>query len=326
MITDSNILKRRHAFMRALRALFDDQDFTEVETPYLLQANTPDPHIDPIFASTHFPLAQSWQLHTSPEIWLKKALNLGMAKIYEIARVFRDDPPGRFHSKEFTMIEWYRTQADLIDMLDDCRKIFDLAHQEAQDFKPLVFKEYSTQDLFAEHAHIDLQAVLNEVKSGNHLKLNQILKDRGDLLPDHSTLNDAFFLVMIKYIEPRLPPEQATVISRWPVQLAALAAPCADNDLFCDRFEIYYQGLEIANAYQECLDAKVLEERFLQENDQRKSMQKPVFAIDYAFLNALAGQPKTAGIALGIDRLLMAAWQKSCLQDLIFGSKSAKKI
>src|SRR5437879_10079604 len=115
MTIDLNILKSRHDFIRGLRHFFDSQDFLEIQTPYLLSANTPDPYIDPIFALTKFPKEQKYQLHTSPEIWLKKALGLGATKIYEIAQVFRDDPPGRFHSKEFTMIEWYRTQADLID-------------------------------------------------------------------------------------------------------------------------------------------------------------------------------------------------------------------
>ena len=320
MSVDLTVLKRRHNFMRRLRNFFDAQDFIEIETPYLLTANTPDPHIDPIFINTKFPKSEAFQLHTSPEIWLKKALNLGAKKIYEIARVFRDDPPGRFHAKEFTMIEWYRTQADLIDMLNDCRAVFDLADPQTKLSEPLIFQDRSTSDLFSQYAEIDLPRVLAEVKDGNCLKLNQILADRGDLLPDQSTFCDAFFLIMIKYVEPNLPPNSPTVISRWPLQLAALAAPCADDDLFCDRFEIYYQGLEIANAYQECLDPNILEARFLRENEDRKRLNKPVFSIDYNFLNALVGQPKTAGIALGIDRLLMASWQKSHLQEIIFGA------
>lgn len=322
MRADLAVLKHRHNFMRRLRKFFDDQDFLEVETPYLLKANTPDPHIDPIFAQAKIPDLKSYQLHTSPEIWLKKALKLGATKIYEIARVFRDDPPGRFHSKEFTMVEWYRTHADLIDMVNDCKEIFDLAHLPKVSGS-LVFLEYSTSDLFEKYADIDLPHVLAEVKDGNYLKLNHILEQRGDLLPEGSNLVDAFFLIMIKYIEPNLSSNNPTVISRWPLQLAALADSCADNDLFCDRFEIYYQGLEIANAYQECGDPIILEARFLRENAERKALNKPVFSLDYDFLNALVGQPKTAGIALGIDRLLMAAWQKRTLQELIWGAFEA---
>jgi len=319
MSVDLNTLRIRHEFMRALRVFFDAQDFIEIETPYLLSANTPDPYIDPVFAQVKFPHERLYQLHTSPEIWLKKALNLGATKIYEIARVFRDDPPGRFHSKEFTMIEWYRTQSDLIDMLSDCRTIFRLAHDNTNSPKPLDFESRSTSDLFLEYANIDLPAVLAQVHDGNCMKLNDILKDRGDLMSDQSNLIDAFFLIMIKYIEPNLPPHRPTVITRWPVQLAALAAPCEDNDLFCDRFEIYYQGLEIANAYQECMDPSILESRFLKENAERKRLEKPVFTIDYEFLDALIGKPKTAGIALGIDRLLMAALKKDHLKELILG-------
>ncbi len=96
------------------------------------------------------------------------------------------------------MIEWSRTQADLIDMLNDCRAIFELAHQHTSNSEPLAFESHSTSDLFLEHANIDLPAVLAQVRDGNYLKLNEILKERGDLLPEQSNLIDAFFLIMIK--------------------------------------------------------------------------------------------------------------------------------
>src|SRR5690606_20470273 len=96
----------------------------EVETPYLLTANTPDPFIDPIFASSHLLGDRVLQLHTSPEIWLKKGLALGLDKIYQLARVFRDDPEGRHHSREFCMLEWYRVNATLDDLLSDVEAIF----------------------------------------------------------------------------------------------------------------------------------------------------------------------------------------------------------
>ena len=314
-------LRDRHRFMRSLREYFDSQGFLEIETPYLLEGNTPDPHIDPLFVQAKFPRTQEFQLHTSPEIWLKKALALGVPNLYEIARVFRDDPPGRAHAKEFTMIEWYRSRADLIDLLDDCQNIFELAHNlDVQSQKASwEFKERTIEDLFREHAQIDLLPVLEQVSDGNYLKLNIILAERGDLLPQESNFVDAFFHVMIKYVEPNLDHQIPTVITRWPVQLAALAAPSPDNSLFCERFEIYYRGLEIANAYQECFDPQILRDRFQRENQERKNLKKPVFSIDNEFLEALRDHPKTAGIALGIDRLLMAVMKKAHLRDLIWG-------
>jgi lysyl-tRNA synthetase class 2 len=319
MSVDLEILKYRHKFLRSLREYFYNQDFLEVETPYLIAANTPDPHIDPVFARVLHPKKQELQLHTSPEIWLKKALALGASRIFEIAHVFRDDPPGPAHAKEFTMLEWYRTHADLNDMIADCQKIFKLAQDDHRQNLPLVFEQRTVSELFKHYAQIDLDHVLERIALGNYLELNNKLAERGDLLYENSDFVDAFFLVMIKYVEPQLPADTPIIVSRWPVQLAALADACEDNDRFCDRFEIYYQGLEIANAYQECCDPKVLLERFDRENTQRKALKKPVFSIDNEFLNSLKDQPKTAGIALGIDRLIMATLKKRHMRDLILG-------
>lgn len=324
MTVDIKILKLRHNFLKALRTYFDDQDFIEVETPVLLTANTPDPHIDPVFATLTHPAWHKRQLHTSPELWLKRSLALGAERVYQIGKVFRDDPPGRTHAQEFTMIEWYRTKADLKDLLDDCQEIFSKAHSVAEEYadqrEPLQsFVEQSVSEAFSRYANLDLPAALSEIDSGNPLYLNQLLKERGDLLPEGSDFIDAFFLVMIKYVEPFLPPDVPVVISRWPVQLAALAASCVEDPLFCDRFEIYYRGIEIANAYQECFDPKILIARFNKENLSRKTLGKPEFSIDEAALGLMSSLPKTAGIALGIDRLLMAALHKNHIKDLILG-------
>ncbi|HXW52600.1 MAG TPA: amino acid--tRNA ligase-related protein, partial [Myxococcota bacterium] len=118
------ILWFRHHIKRAIRSMLDGQGFIEIDTPYLLNANTPDPFIDPVFATLTNTNNAERQLHTSPEIWLKRCIPLGFDKIYHLARVFRDDPPSTCHSTEFTMLEWYRVHAKLDDLLEDCEEIF----------------------------------------------------------------------------------------------------------------------------------------------------------------------------------------------------------
>lgn len=321
-------LKFRHQFMRSLRDFLDDQGFVEIETPFLLSANTPDPHIDPVIAYLNHP-TQERQLRTSPELWLKKALALGFSNIYELSRVFRDDPPSPAHSPEFTMLEWYRTGAELNDLIKDCQAIFALARHKAQqhDLKPKeaqAFLRCSARDLIIEHAHIDLDQILGIMQEGDTLALPRLLSERGDHLPNNSTFVDAFFHIMLKYVEPMLPRDHPVVITRWPVQLAALAAPCADDPRYAARFEIYYQGLEIANAYQECNDSEILRKRFQQENAERKALDKPEFPIDNDFLHIVTTLPKTAGIALGIDRLLLATLGSSHIREIIFGLNEEK--
>lgn len=315
----------RHNAKNAIRSMFDDQGFIELDTPYLLSSNTPDPHIDPVIATVKSGGGQTFQLHTSPEIWLKKGLGVGLEKIYQIARVFRDDPVGAHHSREFTMIEWYRTEATLSDLLVDCEEIFARSHQIAVTQKLIapspvpVFQKTDLETLFAEIANIDLTYILKAIASGDHQALQKLLITKGEHLPKNSSFSDAFFHVMLKYIEPNLPFNEPVVISRWPIQLAALADPCDDDRNYCDRFEIYFRGLEIANAYQECTDANVLRARFNAENLERQSLNKPIFVIDETFLVSVGKMPKTAGIALGLDRLFMAILQKMDISEIFFG-------
>ncbi len=319
-----NVLKFRHCARKAIRSIFDDQGFIELETPYLLNANTPDPNIDPIFATMGMN-GQRLQLHTSPEIWLKKGLGRGLENIYQMARVFRDDPLGSHHNREFSMLEWYRRGADLRDLISDCEQIFRSTEMIARDLElapdssSADFEMTDVSHLFAEIAGIDLPSLLRAIGAGDENALQRVLAQKNEYLPDHASFCDAFFHVMLKYIEPNLPYNTPVVISRWPLQLAALASPCQDDPNFCDRFEIYYRGMEIANAYQECADENILRERFTADNRVRAAMGKEVFPIDEDFLISLNGLPATAGIALGIDRLFLAVLGKTHLAEVIFG-------
>lgn len=320
-----DVLKFRHHARARIRSLLDREGFIEVETPYLLNANTPDPFIDPIFAVSAGLGDRVLQLHTSPEIWLKKALSLGLEKIYEMGRVFRDDPLGVAHSREFSMLEWYRVGATLDDLINDTKAIFAATTSVARSLGLLQsgndpdFARCDLEDLFRDLANIDLPTILQRIERGNSDDLQRILTNRGDHLPRTATFEDAFFHVMLKYIEPQLPYETPTVIARWPLQLAALAKRCDHNPHFCERFEIYYRGLEIANAYQECVDGEVLRARFVDDNAERKKLGKPIFSIDEDFLHCMKDLPLTAGIALGIDRLFLAVLGKTVIADLIFG-------
>lgn len=310
----------RHQAKKAIRTFFDNQGFVELDPPYILSTNTPDPFIDPIFIKSKNLSEPLLQLHTSPEIWLKRGLGLGLKKTYHMGRVFRDDPPGKHHSVEFTMLEWYRVGAELGMLIDDCRHIFTetiKAHKQPQS-EPLSFIRVDLDTLFKDLANLDLTEILHQISKGRPDYFQQKLAEK-EFLPKHASFSDAFFHVMLKYIEPNLPLEVPVVISRFPVQLAALAAPCQDNPHFCDRFEIYFRGLEIANAYQECNDPEILRQRFIRENCARKALDKPSLPIDENFLKSIADLPKTAGIALGIDRLFLAISGRDQISDVIFG-------
>lgn len=312
----------RHKTKEAIRKFFNDEGFIEVDPPYLLDANTPDPYIDPLSVIN---LKQKrWQLHTSPEIWLKKSMCYGLKRIYHMGRVFRDDISSPWHSPEFTMIEWYRAYAGLNDLVNDVKHILLLAYKEAKSLN-LLPKEHNLEviytdvaSLFREHVNLDLASILHDIENGHPDALPQALLNLGEYLPDQPSFYDAFAHCMTKYIEPNLP-LSPVIISRWPKQMAALAAPCVDDPYFCDRFEFYFGGIEIANAYRECCDPQVLRSRFQKENCLRIKMGKSPFIVDEDFLLAIEKMPQPCGIALGFDRLLQAIAVKKSISEIIFG-------
>jgi elongation factor P--(R)-beta-lysine ligase len=320
----TDILYFRHRAKKAIRSLFDDEGFIELDTPYLLLSNTPDPFIDPIFAKTNVS-QNDLQLHTSPEVWLKRGIGLGLQKIYQMARVFRDDPPSDHHSREFTMLEWYRVDAVLTDLIRDCEAIFNQTEKIACEDRLIAYeREFSIEKIdldqaFRHIADIDLPGILHQIARGDVNYFQTYLANRQEYLPRDASFADAFFHVMLKYIEPNLPKDRPVALCRWPVQLAALAAPCEDDPKYCDRFEIYYRGLEIANAYQECCDLSVIRNRFIRENQERRALNKPEFPISNDLLEAVSKMPKTAGIALGIDRLFLAILGRDKIAEIIFG-------
>lgn len=309
--------------LKKLRNFFNHQGFIEVSTPYIIKANAPDPFIDPVKISSQ-QKKNGYQLHTSPELWLKKSLSLGFDKVYELCRVFRDDPEGVHHLIEFDMAEWYRCHASLDDLMDDCKSLVHLfitAFNEIhkQSLPMPVFERRTLKELFSTLADLDLDEILaNNALDENYFV--SLLSKKGEHLPKNAEFEDAFFHVMVKYIEPNLNHESVTFIEQWPLQLAALSAPCNNNQAYCDRFEMYFQGLEIANAYRECNDEKILRDRFIKENQKRAMLNKQEFPLDEVFLSTVSTLPPMSGIALGVDRLLMAVAKEKNIRNIVFGS------
>lgn len=306
---------------RSIRNMFFKEGFLEIDTPLILSTNAPDPYIDPLRVVRD---DGCHQLRTSPEIWLKKALSLGQGKIYELGRVFRDDPSSPIHNIEFTMLEWYRAHDSLETLMVDCLNIFKKTCLAARESgfsalpEPESIEVKTVSELFFEHADIDLISILYRIAKGETDALVAELVKRKEYLPVDTSFSDAFFHIMIKYIEPKLP-KNPIAITKWPLQLAALAEHSLENDLLCDRFEIYWQGIELCNAYQECVDKDELRSRFIKENMERKRLGKEQFIIDESFLQAMDHMPASAGIALGLDRLFQVVVQHKQITSVIFG-------
>jgi len=308
---DIQALKARAKLYRQIRQFFIERDVLEVETPILSQAGVTDVHLASVQAQRHVHgKKQTHYLQTSPEFAMKRLLASGSGAVYQICKVFRDDEHGRKHNSEFTMLEWYRPQFSLKDLMLEVTDLLNVVLAER-------FGEVRPTVLSYKHAFIDrldlnpLQATLQQLKDVAHrVGLNL---DLGD---DRLAYIDLLFSHMV---EPSLGFDTPVFLTDFPPELASLAKTKLDEDgeLVAARFELYIEGLELANAYDELIDAEVLRSRFQADNTEREKLGLHVMPIDEYLLAALPNMSDCAGIALGIDRLLMVVMNQMKLEKVI---------
>jgi lysyl-tRNA synthetase class 2 len=310
-------LLARAAITRAVRAFFDEQDFTEVETGILQVSPGNEIHLHaPRIELTCDDGTQATRyLRTSPEFAAKKLLAAGEAKIFEFARVFRDRERGDLHLPEFTMLEWYRANAGYDAVMAD--SVVVIAHAaQATGIGRFTFRGRNT-DPFAEpelltvaaaferFTGIDLLATIADGE-GNRTALAEAAKARVRVADDDNW-SDIFSKVLVEHIEPNLGQGRLTILFEYPVPEAALARAKASDARVAERFEIYACGVELANGFGELTDAAEQRRRFAQAMDEKARRYGERYPIDEDFLDAVAKMPEASGVALGFDRLVMLA-------------------
>ena len=308
---DVNTLRARAKMYAQIRQFFAERDVLEVETPVLSQAGVTDVHLASVQALRHIQgSAQTHYLQTSPEFAMKRLLASGIGPIYQICKVFRDDEHGRKHNSEFTMLEWYRPGFSLKDLMFEVADLLNVVLKQR-------FGEVRPTILSYKHAFMDrldlnpLQATVQELKDccrrvGLSLDLGDERLGYIDLLFSH-------------FVEPSLGFDTPVFLTDFPPEMASLAKTRVDDDgeLVAARFELYIEGLELANAYDELIDADVLRSRFEADNAERERLGLHIMPIDEYLLAALPHMSECAGIALGIDRLLMTATEQLRLDKVI---------
>jgi len=310
-------LLARAAITRALRAWFDEQGFTEVETGILQVSPGNETHL-------HAPATeltgadggrQRRYLRTSPEFACKKLLAAGEHRIFEFARVFRDRERGDLHLPEFTMLEWYRAEAPYDAIMADT--IVVIAHAaQATGIRQFSFRGRSA-DPFAEpelltvgaaferHAGIDLLATI-EGGTGDCDALATAAAGKVRI-SDDDTWSDLFSKVLVEHVEPHLGQGRLTVLYEYPAPEAALARVKAGEPRVAERFEVYACGVELANGFGELTDAAEQRRRFEQDMTEKERRYGERYPLDDDFLAAVAHMPQASGVALGFDRLVMLA-------------------
>ena len=292
-------IKALAELLRTVRAFFDDRNVLEVDTPQLARYGVSDLHIQCI------PVPGYGYLQSSPEYHMKRLLAAGSGPIYQVCKAFRDGEAGGRHNPEFTMLEWYQPGFALDDLVQECLTLFAALFPSAQS------QTYRFRDLFADVTGLDPLTA-----SDPHL----IACAESHGAPHGLDKPAAVDYLMATEVEAALPAEQLSVVSDFPGWAAALAQTRKDEDgsTVARRFEIYYRGLELANGYQELTDPKEQCRRFEQDNILRKQHGLNPMTADPFLLDAMdAGLPACSGVAVGVERLLMAQQDTSRIDDVI---------
>jgi lysyl-tRNA synthetase class 2 len=289
-----NALRLRAGLIQAIRQFFIARGYLEVETPHRIPAPAPESHIDAI-------PSREWFLHTSPELCMKRLLAAGYEKIFQICRCWREGERGSLHVPEFTLLEWYRSDSDYRTLMDECEELVQAVAPSVGLGKRLVFRGQKI-DLTGPWKRIPVEEAFHRYTT---VSMEEALE------------KDLFDEVMIREIEPRLGIEKPTFIYDYPSERGALARLKEDYPNIAERFELYMGGLEIANAFSELIDPEEQRRRFELEAAHRRSLQKPVYPMPERFLAELGEMPPSAGIALGIDRLVMVFLNASTIDEVV---------
>ena len=275
-------LKHRATILGAIRSFFSENNFIEVETPHRIPLPIPEAHIDLIDSGP-------WVLHPSPEICMKRLLAAGFERIFQFCRCWRDAERGSLHLPEFTMLEWYRTNTDYSQIMDDCEDLVRAA-AEAMGLQGAIHRQGQTVSLNG---------------SWERLSVREAFSRYGGISAEEALEKDLFDEIMVCKIEPQLGMETPTILMEYPAERGSLARKKLGQEAVAERFELYIAGLELANAFSELVDAEEQRKRFVQEQKFRAAAGKTVYPLPEKFLQDLSNVPPSAGIAFGIDRLVM---------------------
>jgi len=287
-------LRRRAAITSSVRRFFMEKGYLEVETPLCVPAPIPEAHIDPLEAGNGY-------LQASPELCMKRLLAAGSGPIFQITKAFRKGERGAKHIPEMTLLEWYTPYTDYESLMEDCRGLFlriarDLGLGETLEVK-------------GKTIHLGWP--------WKRLTVNEAYGLYGSIPMEKALADDRFDEVMGLEVEPRLCGDTPVLLCDYPTPMAALAKRKESDPSVAERFELYVEGLELANGFTELTDAVEQRQRFEEEVALRERLGKSTWPIPEKFLADLPQMPPTAGIALGMDRLVMLFCGTDTIDDVL---------
>ena len=307
---DIETLRERAAIIRRIREFFYARDVMEVETPSLSAASVTDVHL--VTFSTEFvgpghagglPL----YLQTSPEFAMKRLLAAGSGAIFQLCKAFRNEEAGSHHNPEFTMLEWYRPGFDEFALMD-----------EMDELMQLVLGVESAERLTYQQAFMNALGV--DPLTADISTLQQLATEQGfaDIAANETHRDTLLQLLFCMKVEPTIGQEKPCFVYHFPASQAALAQICQHDERVAGRFELYYKNMELANGFNELTNAKEQAKRFNEDNTYRAANGLKQVPMDTRLIAALEhGLEQCAGVALGIDRLVMLATNKQKIKEVI---------
>jgi len=309
-----------------VRRFFEDRGVLEVETPLLCEAGAVDEHLDPVPVDLHSggplgPVRRRY-LATSPEHSMKRLLVGGSGPIYQVTRAFRDGERGRLHNPEFTILEWYRPGWDHLRLMDEVEELIrgvfleaeggapeDLRREAARPFERVAYREAFLRALGVDPFRSTV-GDLTQAARGQGIAASSA--------PREEDRDGILNLLLAAAVEKQLGYGRPAFLMDYPPSQAALARVKEGEPPVAERFELYVRGIELANGYHELLDPLEQERRFADANEKRRAAGKAELPMDRRFLEALrAGMPSCAGVAMGLDRVLMLAVGGSSIDDVL---------
>lgn len=323
----------REKVIDAIRNFLKSENFKEVETPLMVSKPGTEPYLE-VFQTNlmtqNYPDKPAFLL-TSPEYSMKKLLSAGLGSIFTICKSFRNNEGlSDFHNPEFTILEFYRVNADYMDIMQDCENMMlailhtvnsDLANSGSTTLK-YQGREYdlskpwdriSVAEAFHKFAGVGIDDLLSEEK------LPEIARKKGYTIDQENTWEQAYNLIFLNEVEPKIGLNKPTIIYDYPASQAALSLKKKNDPRFAERFEFYLAGMELGNAFSELTDANEQESRLRAEVKERAALGKIEYGIDEDFIQALRdGMPRAGGIAIGVDRLVMLFADATSIKETLF--------
>lgn len=324
------LLRLRSLVVKAIRQYFDEQGFVEMHTPRLVGLPGQEPYLEPLWTKIE---EQNGTTHkgaliTSPEYAMKRLLAEGFEKIYDLGPCFRNSEPwDGSHDPEFLMIEWYRRDAGLEELIVDTQGMIRFAAAAlpvsaaqvafAEACEP-AFRRLTVREAMKQYANIDLDPVIDDKRA-----LAEIVKAHGQTVQETDSWDDLFFKVFLSKVEQHLgwnedhTAYQPTFLTHYPASMAALARKDPVDPRYALRTELYIGDLELANGFAELSNESEQRARFLEEQEVRRSLGKEAWALDERFLRALPAMGDAAGIAFGVERLVMLLAGVSSISEIL---------